>query len=581
MKCRLLLAAVVTATLQLPCDVEARLAVASTSSAIAGLVTDALSGQPIAGVNVSLTGALPLGSASKVVTDEAGRFSVTALSSGTYAVWATKAGYSPGSPGQLSYSHPGVLIVVDPTQRVRDIVIRLWRLPQALGRLEDASGNALKGIDVVARRLATVAGQARLVGNHRAKTDARGDFAFLDLPAGRYLFSTDLREANGSRSTATAYYPGVVSPSEAELISLVPGDRRADLLFLRPEFSFHSISGTVSGADDALALGVDAVLVQTDAGRLGEVEVATTRIGRDGRFLFRAVPRGTYTIRVLKFPNWPESKPDELRPNKVFEITTSPYAGVPPSAKTIERIPPGETTWAQTAVYVAEKDLTDVVVDCFRGFVIRGRVVFRGGSVPPKEMLPKNYVSVRPADGRSLGFYPAGRIESDGSFETVGLPPGRYLLGLPFPFSGWSVESVLVGGRETAGRSLELSGDVSNAVVALTQRPASLAGIVRDAAGRPTTSNVAIFSEDARDWGDFTNWLPARSILVPTKSDGAFNVQVFPGRYLVVAMPQDSETADDWQTRAFLEGIAKHATHLEVREGELVSRELRLSLIRR
>jgi len=580
-KCRVLLAGVLAATLQIPCDVEAQITAASPSRPVSGLVTDAVSGQPLAGVSVALMARAPSELVSKVVTDDSGRFGASGFPAGTYVVVATKAGYAPGSPGQVSYSQPGVPVVIDAGRGRGDIVIRLWRLPQILGRLEDARGRRLNGVYVVARRLAPVAGQTRLVGSHRAKTDDRGEFVFVDLPAGRYLISTEVREGDSLRSSVTAYYPGVASPAEAELIGVVPGDRRSDLLFHLPEFSVHTVSGTVSGAHDVLERGVDAVLVQTSAGRLGDVVVATTRIESSGRFAFRGVPAGAYKISILKFPNWPEPKPNEARPNRVFEIATSPHVGVFPSAKPIEKLPPGETVWADTAVYVSDRDVTDVTVDCFRGFVVSGRVVFKGGTAPPKDVLPTNYVSIRPADGRVLGIYPAGRVEPDGVFKTTGMPPGSYYLGMVSPFSGWSVESVLIGGRNAAGRSFSLDSDVSDVVVTLTQRPSYISGIVRDSSGQPAASSVVIFPEESRDWGDFANWLPARSVRIPTKGDGTFSVPVFPGRYLLVAMPQDLDPTDDWQTRSFLEGIAKAAISLEVREGELASRELRLSLVHR
>lgn len=581
MRPRLLLALALSAAVQFPCGASAQGTASTALLLVEGSVVDSASGEALVGVNVSLTSDSQPGPASKVVTDQSGRFRIQ-LPTGIYTVWATKSGYSPSSPGQADYSGSGVPVVLDMSKRLHHISIRLWRLPRAVGRIEDAKGHRLAGVDVLARRVTAVSGQFRFVGSQQTKSDDNGDFSFENLPTGRYLFSIAAREADAAGTPATAYYPGVVSSADAELIKLAPGASRSDLVFVRPEVSLRIVAGTVQGADEALRRGMDAVLVQTNiAKELSDVVVAATRVETNGKFIFRGIPDGAYSLRVLMFPTWPDPKVGEVRGNRIFEITTAPNLGMPPSEKKIERLPDGATVWGQTSIDVDGKNLTDVVVDGFRGFVVRGRVFFDGGVPPADEVLPTNYISVRPADGRSLGFYPAGRIEPDGTFETVGLPRGKYLIGMPFPFPGWSVQSVVIGGIDAAGRSFELSGDVSDAVVTLTQRPASLAGIVRDGNGRATASTVVIFSEDTRDWGDFSNWLSARSARILTKGDGTFSAQVFPGRYLLVAMPPGPDATAEWQTKSFLEAIARFAIRVEVRKGELVSREMHLSLIRR
>jgi hypothetical protein len=60
-----------------------------------------------------------------------------------------------------------------------------------------------------------------------------------------------------------------------------------------------------------------------------------------------------------------------------------------------------------------------------------------------------------------LGVIPTGRIESDGSFRTAGVPDGRYTLRLdlnrPDVFGGWRVVSLAEGSVPLTGRAITVA----------------------------------------------------------------------------------------------------------------------------
>jgi hypothetical protein len=89
---------------------------------------------------------------------------------------------------------------------------------------------------------------------------------------------------------------------------------------------------------------------------------------------------------------------------------------------------------------------------------------------------------------------------------------------------GWTLKSVMAGGRDVADTGLDVKDNVSNVTVTFTDRPSELAGTVLDQAGRVTPEfPIVVFSTDK------TYWLSGSRRVKQARpaSDGTFKVTAF------------------------------------------------------
>ena len=164
-------------------------------------------------------------------------------------------------------------------------------------------------------------------------------------------------------------------------------------------------------------------------------------------------------------------------------------------------------------------------------------------------------------------------VQPDGRFKTIGVPGGRYFLRVNDQFSGWTFKSAMYQGRDLSGGLIEISsGDLQGIVLTFTDRPASLAGTVRGAAGPDPDASVVLFAADPALWNAGAG--PRRPRIVRVTRDGAFTfTELPPGTYQVLAIPD--EIASDWNDPRFLEAYARDATRVDLDEGGKKTQDLR------
>ena len=139
------------------------------------------------------------------------------------------------------------------------------------------------------------------------------------------------------------------------------------------------------------------------------------------------------------------------------------------------------------------------------------------------------------------------------------------------PPTGWHLKAILHGGIDVTDVPTEFGEGSSRVQVVLTQRAASLAGVVTRAAGGPTRGSVVALGDDPALWHDRAS----TTTIVSTDADGKYRLEgLRPGRYLVVAIPRE-EPPSPVITPAYLELLAKHATPVTFGEGESKTLDLR------
>lgn len=115
------------------------------SSALSGIVTDALTGAAISGAVVRVAGTTTGSAEVTAIADSRGRFVVVGLPAGDYGVRASLMGffesrYGLDRPAWPLLEAPLPTVSLGPEQWRQDLGIRLWRLASLSGRVTDTRG---------------------------------------------------------------------------------------------------------------------------------------------------------------------------------------------------------------------------------------------------------------------------------------------------------------------------------------------------------------------------------------------------------------------------------------------------------
>jgi len=137
--------------------------------------------------------------------------------------------------------------------------------------------------------------------------------------------------------------------------------------------------------------------------------------------------------------------------------------------------------------------------------------------------------------------------------------------------SGWHLKTVLYGGRDVTDQPTEFLAEGGALQVVLTQRAATLTGIVSTSANVPADATVLVFAEDPALWFDRASL--TRSVM--TTATGQYRLDgLRAGRYLAVAVMLDDGPITG-QSTAYFELLAKYATPVMLGDGESKTLDLK------
>jgi hypothetical protein len=383
----------------------------------------------------------------------------------------------------------------------------------------------------------------------------------------------------------TTFHPSAPTVAEANPMTVNAGEERGGIDFrLRPSPAV-TVSGTVLGPEGPapntsvhlLPSGVE--LLSREYG----FEAATAVSDRAGAFTFVGVTPGQYVIRVLRVPQRPQTTSTATTVVQVGTSTISSFTGSPIQPA----IPDDPTLWAILPVSVGTTDVRGVDVALRPGARITGRVEFNGTTEKPTgDRLRAISVIVDAADGRSAGggitaqsTLSRGQIDANGGLRTYQLPAGKYLVRATGT-GGWTFAGAWHDGRDVSAVPLEVTGtDVSDVVLKFTDRPAELAGTVRDTNQTVATSGVVLlFPADSRAWTDYgPSARHFRSASLGPSGTYKFSA-VAVGDYVMVAI--GGGVPAEWQDPAFLKKAAAAAARVTIAEGDQKTQDLRKSVLR-
>ncbi len=553
------------------------------TAVIAGRAVDAMNAGSLANATVML---FAPGNPSwprmgrRVETDEAGRFEFSGLTAGRYSLALRANGYVSGEYGALTVGdYLGNRIDLGPGEKLSNFVVPLSPAARLSGTVTDEGGEPAVGVTVHFLKRQYFGMRPLWMPSGRAMTDDRGRFASTGaFSPGEYLA---LVRSEPSSLPEPALIPeggfyggGGRSVSSASVITLRPGEHREGIDFVTrftPRPAALSISGRITAPEGVLPaatvvenanLRIGSIgLVRRDAEDLiADLEGFRTWVRRDGLFSFSHVPPGEYRLRFVY-----------LRGGAAGAATGSLGTRALGKPQPVSQM----TMWFVDLPLTLTRSVTELEVPLQPAGRVRGSVVFDGRStLPSAEVLASVLMHLDHAEGRELRpgvveQIPTGAVDAQGRFETIGLPPGRYVIEPTAVIDNVQhvVTSVRVAGRELLQSGLDVGpSGVSDVVVTLSGRTWSLSGVVRDQSGRPVPNGrIILFPrvEADRDAGGYLS--RPRVVQIAANRFGAFQAAgAFGGEYLVAAVASPPEF---WMAQEYLQSLVPLATALRLELG--------------
>jgi beta-lactamase regulating signal transducer with metallopeptidase domain len=505
-----------------------------------GRVVEFNSARPVAGATVLVAGP---DTSAEVTTDVEGRFEAARLKPGSYRLSVRATGYVEAHYGQAA-SMPmgdfGATVVVRGGVVTRGLDVRLQRAGSVSGRVTDAEGKGLAGIEI------ELIGDTPLAGGARgaiafAQTTEDGTYQLRNIRPGDYVVRAYAsREAPSAPSGpsltyASTFYPGVPRVEEAQRLRLDAGQELLDVDFPLGTTRRFRVSGRLIDPSGEL-LGDTWVMLHRMGASGGPGSEQKSGVDKEGRFEIRDVVPDTYMVNVFD------------------RRTTSRWV-------------------AATLHLTVDADVTDLELRASLGAQVEGRVVKDASATRTLDTAQVRVGFEKSIPGpwgsMTMGGY---RVVEGGRFsvESPGGPVQFKVMEVP---SGWMVKSISLDGTELDDGPIDLGSGRRQIEIVLTDKVSGVSGVVVDRNGnRLANYSVVVFPADR------SRWRPGSRFVQSARSNnaGQFRVDVVPpGEYLTVALAGLPVNA--WQDPAVLERLERSAERIRVIEGQRLTISIRAS----
>ena len=367
------------------------------------------------------------------------------------------------------------------------------------------------------------------------------------------------------------FYPNARTSAEATLINLAIGADRSGVDLTLPLVSGMRVSGVLTGPDGPAPRHGLRLWPVPGADGGYEIPVAYATTDSRGRFAFLGVPPGAYVIRAYR-----------VQPTGPLFIP--PTAGGPPGVR-VEAIEPSSSpmpSWfGELAVTVGSSHVDDLAVPMQPGARVSGHIVFEGATPPPPPArLQQISIAIRPQFGGADGPPNDSRANAQGQFATQGFAPGRYSVeNVTPPGPEWTLASIRFGTTDAALQPVTIGAqDVSDVVITFTDKAIRLTGDVRAAeSGAAPDATVVLFPADHQAW-IASGMSPRRTATAVTSANGAYQLKVpLPGEYFVVAIPPDVAPDIDAE---FVKRFSAGAVRVSLAAGDSKTQSLTVARVR-
>jgi 5-hydroxyisourate hydrolase-like protein (transthyretin family) len=510
---------------------------------ITGTVVHAVTGQPLAGIDVAISPTEQSDLRTEITTGSDGRFVFENVASGKYTLSAQGRGFS-----EQAYQQHGpfsTAVAVGPDVISDNLVFQLVPDASISGAVMDEENEAVRNGEVMlfARDGAT----GRMESRAQANLEDQGRYHFGHLSPGTYFLAVSAQpwyatDPPISRNATQLYVEGEAQSYKEPLpVAEASEDSALDVTY-RTTFYADAVEGE------------SATPIQLHPGERASADIT-----------LRAVPAVHLTVRNASTdPNQPGSAQVQ---QKVFNRTLLPIlVRSQPGAHGILKlsgIPPGHLvlnlrsfTGKDWKNQVREVDISsdgeiDAADNLFFPLSIHGRV-----QIPQEATLAsRSYIRFYNREtNESFGGPVSQKGEFDISQRIMGSPEYEVAV---IDARGLIVQKVTATGAKVVGRTLVLprSGAV-DLTVTMSGLAARIDGtVLRDGKGM-SQAMVVLVPESIQGNAD----LIRRD---QSDSDGTFSLyRVLPGRYRVVAIANGWDL--DWQNPAILRPYLEHSEPIEV-----------------
>jgi hypothetical protein len=487
------------------------------SSAVEGVVLNAVANQPLARAHVTLRTSVN-GTVRRygAISDEKGRFSIRPIEPGTYETAVELLGFlfAPRRAGDNGH--------VEIAAGASSTGLELKMVPQGViaGRVLDADGNPMDHVAVAAVR------GVNRVGEQTA--DAAGEFRIGGLAAGKYLVKAEPFNLDGPPEIRTDG-----SREERHVVTYfggTPRDREAMPV------------DVYAGAEVS---GVEIRLVRAPV-----VRVSGTIVG---------IPPAAGTVKLLRtYPSY--SKESPVIGGK-FALWGLPRGPVRLSANA--SVGKQMLVAAPLDVEVVDVNIENLELALIPQFELAGHVDWDGAPVPAGDI---HNPGLRLDPLHEADNPVTGAIDPDGAFRVAKVGADRYRISVKGMPDNVFVKSVRLGTREMPDGILDARRGAGEPLsVILSTRGAQLSGVVRDADGPVLDAAVALVEDQPR----------FNSVrMVRTGTDGTYTFRGLPpGKYnLLLLDPADSVSLIQAGVLGTYEAAAEK---IEFGEGDQLTRDLR------
>jgi hypothetical protein len=546
------------------------------TGSVSGVVVTAESGtRPIRLANVVIIGATT-GTLRVTSTDGSGRFAFAGLAADRYVIGASKEPYLGTMAGARRPARSGTPIALGDGQKIADITIRMPLGAAITGSISDERGQPGANVTLVLQQWRMQNGERTLVSVPRGNgyTDERGRYRIYGLPPGEYIISaardpgvigaTPIRALTDAavneairtgRSTAAppvanaryapVFYPGTVRAGDATPIILGVGEERQGVDMRLELVRTARVEGIVESSDRQPLSNTLVQLAVASSDNRPQLRMGVAA-GPDGRFMFPGVTPGSYTL---------------------IARGSGAQAG----------------RFASAQVEVTGADQAGIQLTMRPPLTLSARLAFEGTTTAPAlagRRVPLRTLTPATPDQTTLVV---GPTNATGVFSVTNVVPGRYVLGGPLYFGAtpdsvaWSLQSVIVDGRDLTDLPLDITADTApkEIVVTYVDRWQELSGRLTRGSGEVATDyTVVVFPSDK------AYWIPGSRRIVTSRpgTDGRFVLSgpglntLPPGDYLVAAVTDIDR--DEQFDPAFLASIVPAAIPVQLGPGEKKTQNL-------
>lgn len=502
---------------------------------VEGRVIHAKTGEPVRKANVTLNTPGPRGGSPRsITTNPDGSFAFEAVDPGSYQLSAERTGFLTQrymAPGRTSGSST---VTVASGQIVTGLEIKLTPHGVLAGKVLDADGEPIQGVQLTVLRVTSLGGKRRASPSGGATSNDLGEFRIYTLPAGRYYLMAwrsrrmgpdESRRGGGQREDyVPTYFPGATDATGATLLELAPGQELNGLILqLRrmPVFSVRGRLVNLPAGIRASAMRVflspgdrDAVLMQTGLPSAGPVRA-------DGSFQIAGVQPGNYTLTASRMDRHP-------------------------------------ITVGKLLLTVGTSDIDELTFPLSEPATVVGSVRMENGEPVTGASSARVYLN---GNGSMFGGYAETSLKPDGTFRMENVSRDTFQVSVSgLPGDAW-VRSVKMGNQEIAGGSLDLanSGSLVPLEIVLSNKVGTVEGSAK-LQDKPAGGRQVTLVPDPFPIGQ-ANLIRTAS----TSDDGSFLLRgIPPGEYRIYAW--DEITRDLYSDPEFLKKFENASSRLSVKE---------------